>query len=288
MIKEEVFYPAAARMPFLPTNGVEFMYLNFIYGVYKEDKRAIYAVDPSVKVIETFCEYKSKILGMIQNGYYENFSHFLFCGDSHIMGYEYLVRHRRLGPAMSLICRIQGASAYGLGNVNSESGAIRQIKRVLSEPVGNPLLLLNLGEVDCRYTLWLLEKQKKVPLEESLRVALENYEGLVDWFLDRGYKRIVLAGPHIPVWSDETIWTKNQTGCRKVYDATLKFSGGLRHLAQRKGLKYFDINEDLQALDGEGRLCYGVIPGEHHLNPEFCANFYISKILEAYRQTTTY
>ena len=266
----ELFYGALADHFLDFSNGVEFVYYVFVFNMYKNDvKKAIYALGPERKIVRTFETYRQSIAAAVTDESYDPARHFIFCGDSHVLMFEYLGLNGLLGSDHNLFCRIQGTSAYGLANRDSESGSLREMQTLLNDPVGDPTLVLNMGEVDCRMTLWLIHQSRGAPLDEALNQAISNYRGFVEWLQTRGYEKIALMTVHEPIWLDEEIWTKNAVSRADTQKLTRDFNMALRVMAEELGCNVIDINAQLIDPGSDlPRARFGTIRGEHHLNPE--------------------
>jgi hypothetical protein len=280
---DERFYGALAEHFLGFRDGAEFVYYAFVFNMYKNDtKKAIYALAEDNLILNTFDAYTAKVSELQRAGRYEDTRHFIFCGDSHAMSFEYLGLNALLGNSLSLFCRIQGTSAYGLANRNSQTGSLVEMEGLLAEPHGDPLLVLNMGEVDCRMTLWTLEQSRGLPVAQGLETALVNYRHFIVWLQERGYRRLALTAVHVPVWQDTEIWTKNAASRSDTLTLTRDFNDGLRRIADELDCFFIDINPHIAnpetgALKGQ----FGVIRGEHHLNPETVAPFFLDALADA-------
>jgi hypothetical protein len=276
---EELFDSGILDFEIKWENGTQFVYYVFVYNIYKnEKKKAIYAVHNGDERIRTYADYRDRVEALTRSGAYDGLRHYAFCGDSHAMCFEYLGLRNLLGPNISLFCRIQGTSAYGLGNTSSESGALAQMKGLLHRRIGNPIMVLNMGEVDCRSTLWL-KHRAGVPMDELIAKATANYAEFVSWLKAQGYDDIVIAGVHVPVWETDKIWTKNEASREETLDLTLALNRSFRQMADEEDCHYFDINDHLIDMDSRTRKGeFGAIEGEHHLDPEKVAPFFLERL----------
>lgn len=281
--KDELFYGALADHFLGFRNGIEFVYYVFVFNMYKNDvKKAIYALVDGSEVIDKYSHYRAVIEDRLASGQYDPRRHVIFCGDSHSMCFEYLGLNGMLGPGVHLFCRIQGASAYGLANEGSQSGALRDMRALLNDKIGDPLVVLNMGEVDCRMTLWGVRETHGVSIDGALKKAISNYRGFIEWLKSRGYSNIAIVAVHLPIWTDETIWTKNAAPREDTLWLTRNFNEQLRQLARELDCYLVDINERIvDPKTGQPNDGFGVIAGEHHLNPEAVGPLLLEQLAEA-------
>jgi len=115
-------------------------------------------------------------------------------GDSNgRLFFGHVARSRELKKTVLWVWGVRGATAYGLANPNSKSGALQFYEKVLRKVPRNHYLLFQLGEGDCGKLIWLRAKAKGTPVEEQLQLTLSNYRNYISSLLERGYSNILLA-----------------------------------------------------------------------------------------------
>jgi hypothetical protein len=274
----EVFFGKFADKFLGFKNGVEFMYYAFTFNMYNnERKQAIYALE-NKKIFSKYNQYISRIKTLLKKKNYRRNSHYIFLGDSHILNYEYLFLNNYFSNFLTLFGRIQGASIYGLGNKKSETGTLNLIQKIFDKKQGQPNIFLNLGEVDCRATFWMIKKKKENKIDKIIDKAVINYANLIKWLKRRGYHNITLIGVQLPFWKESNIWTKKFTSKKNILIVTKKLNTKLKFIAKKLSCDYFDINKELINLTSKKKININVLEGEHHLNPEVVSNIYIKKI----------
>lgn len=74
-------------------------------------------------------------------------------------------------------CIVPGATASGLANPNSKTKALPIFKEYLKKNFRRgDIIIVELGEVDCGFTIWLRSQREEISIETQLDQTLDNFE----------------------------------------------------------------------------------------------------------------
>lgn len=176
-------------------------------------------------------------------------------GDSHVRYFRYMQANqpRFFGDRVHLDCHeFGGATAYGLKNTGSQSGALQATAKIAATLPDCAQVLIYFGEVDCRRAAWKAAAVQGKPIEATLAEAaahLETY--LVEQILPRN-RRVTLLGAKPQIVGDEDFYQNSLEDERIVFKplperqaATAYYNGLVRDIASRHGLGYVDIDDVL-------------------------------------------
>lgn len=204
-------------------------------------------------------------------------------GDSHVRVYRH-VRSRMSNVALTTTV-VRGATAYGILNSMSNSGASQRIEySVRNTPEGQPVLL-QLGEVDCGSLLWRLGERRNVAPVALLETAQERYFRFVD-DLDR--HPMIISGVTPPTVDDYTLYQGDSNpryGLTASWNARLQlartWNSRVSAWCADEGHVYLDVLEPFLTTDGaavrQALLPYS--PSDHHLDSGQFADYLASTAL---------
>ena len=123
---------------------------------------------------------------------------FTILGDSHSRYFRYLQNNRESyfrKPVRFEIFECGGATAFGLSNEDSRSGARRVFdsKEFLTSAARTDFLIIWFGEVDCRRGVWRAMEDLGVAEEQALAKSILSISKLVSEAVGRGFKVVVLG-----------------------------------------------------------------------------------------------
>lgn len=172
----------------------------------------------------------------------------LILGDSHAGVFEYIFDRDLLAPHIVNCEIVGGATACGLNNDRSLTGAFAIYQRSLQRFADFDVVVLMLGEVDCSFAFWNRAQHRGESVFEQIPRAIQGIERLLDWASCRnGRLRFVLAGSILPTVKDDQV--DQQYEVRRSVRATqsertalvLAYNDALRALATQRSLPYIDI-----------------------------------------------
>jgi len=123
---------------------------------------------------------------------------FTILGDSHSRYFRYLQNNRESyfrKPVRFEIFECGGATAFGLSNEDSRSGARRifDSKEFSTSAARTDYLIIWFGEVDCRRGVWRAMEDRGLTEEEALAKSILSISKLASEAVGRGFKVIVLG-----------------------------------------------------------------------------------------------
>jgi hypothetical protein len=172
----------------------------------------------------------------------------LILGDSHAGVFEYIFDRDLLAPHVVNCEIVGGATACGLNNDRSLTGAFTIYQRSLQRFADFDVVVVMLGEVDCSFALWNRARHRGESVLEQIPRAIQGIERLLDWGSSQnGRLRFVLAGSILPTVKDDQI--DQQYEARRSLRVpqsertalVLAYNEALNGLATRRGLSYIDI-----------------------------------------------
>jgi hypothetical protein len=203
----------------------------------------------------------------------------LFLGDSHVHAFRVAKLMGLLGPRECAFLDIAGATAAGLANDLSATGARTRFLAALAE---NPDagVILHLGEVDCGFVIWWRAQTHGTDVARQREASVAAYLAFVDEVLAMGRRRLLLAGTVLPTIRQGTDYGEVATLRREVRASlaertrlTLEFNQAVREGAMARRLPYCDITGAI--LDPETGTIRDEfrhpIPHDHHLHPQRAA-----------------
>ncbi len=150
---------------------------------------------------------------------------------------------------------VGGATASGLQNPKSKTGAFDIFSTALAESTANMSILI-LGEVDTGFVIWYRAKKYGDSIDKMMNQALCNYKNLITQVAGKMRKVIVVSTP-LP-----TIPDGNQKGevadLRKGITAsqyertelTLLFNKEIKSFCEKTGVRYVDLDEKSIGANG--------------------------------------
>ncbi len=171
----------------------------------------------------------------------------LVLGDSHTGVFEYIFDHDLLSPHLINCEVVGGATAGGLNNDHSLTGAFKKYQAALKRFHAYRVVAIMLGEVDCSYTAW--QRTANASPCAQIPHAIRGIERLLDWAQsDDRQRQFILAGAILPTVKDHQIDLQSQELRRTVRasqrqrsELVLAFNAAVKALAIRRQLAYIEI-----------------------------------------------
>ena len=181
--------------------------------------------------------------------------HWIVIGCSHVRYFRYLQANQAkfFGDAVHLECHeYGGATAFGLGNATSQSGALKGTQQVRPRLAKADRVLIYFGEIDCRRAAWKAAAVSGRPIEETIDESVQHLEAYVSREILPHTRKVVLLGAKPQIIRDEDFYRNAQVDERIVFKPlpereriTLRFNAGVRAVSEKLGLAYADIDHVL-------------------------------------------
>jgi len=179
----------------------------------------------------------------------------LVLGDSHVRVFEHWLFLVGMPRTAFEVEYVAGATASGMGNRKSISGAYRRFsERLATTP--HDLVLLNLGEVDTAYTIWRRADLKGIEVDTMFEMALRNYVQFIDEIAS-SHRLVVLSAP-LPTLSDQVVNPDPEVKMRQHVSASqldrtrlaLRFNARIAEFCAQRGVPC--LSSDAAALGPDG------------------------------------
>jgi hypothetical protein len=181
----------------------------------------------------------------------------LVLGDSHVRVFEHWWFNWALPQVRWHIVYVAGGTAAGLQNVASASGTRTRFDAALAD-IPHDIVILNLGEVDTGYNLWVRAQRRGTTAAALLPDLVSRYAQYIER-VAAAHRLVVLSAPlpTLPndfVPSDEVGSARRQvTQSQEARLAlTLAFNDQVAIVCKRLGVTHLD--DRLSSLGEDGRL----------------------------------
>ena len=193
-------------------------------------------------------------------------------GDSHVKVFRRLNWQYPELPFRFRSVSVMGATAYGIGSVESTTAA-RQIFDIRLQKLGGDVYrLFLLGEVDCGFLAYFLAEKRGVLPHDVINISLDRYESLLLSVKDVGDKVIVCSVPlptvDRPELNPDYMAIRRQVKS-SIYDRTeltRYFNAKLKDICIKNDIFYLDL--DPVSLDANTGLVVEALKGsdqtDHH------------------------
>lgn len=179
--------------------------------------------------------------------------HVLCVGDSHLR----VMRHVCVPGAWIRVTSVDGATASGVLNPNSQTHALSIFTARLSRAKPWQVVLVELGEVDCGFVIWHRAQRHDLSVEEQLAYTLDSYVAFIETVRGMGFRQVLVLSAPLPTIGDDPLEWGEVANLRAEVTATQRERTDLtlRFNAQ--------LSERCRALGG---VCF-VDATTGHLNP---------------------
>lgn len=220
----------------------------------------------------------------------------LIVGDSHVMVFEYIKKNKKLPKHRLFICKSVGATALGVINPNSKTQSFNKFKAIIKKEKYN-YIVIQLGEVDCGFLIWLRSEKYNVSLHDQLEESLANYYKFILWIKDNSDAKIILTGAILPSISDDAnlMEMKNlrKEVSAKQYERTqltLEYNDRLKSIAKELDCNYIDISDDI--LNNKTKVVDKYFLSDditdHHLSNERTCDLWLNKLFKIFNNQEEY
>lgn len=215
----------------------------------------------------------------------------LVLGDSHAGVFEYMFDRDLLLPHLVNCDLVGGATAYGLNNDRSATGAFTVFLHALRRYAAYDVVVIMLGEVDCSFALLKKAERENVSPESLIDQSFSGLRRLVS--VARGdraspARRVILAGAILPTVDDQSAPRQVNELRREIQVSqaertrlVLRFNEELRKMAEELGFGYIDLTADtLDPATGLVDSGYLDTPEDHHLAHAASAPLWARELLK--------
>lgn len=172
-------------------------------------------------------------------------------GDSHAGVFEYIFDNDLFPPHLINCDIVGGATAYGLNNDQSVTGAFQKFCHALHRFPNYRTVFIMLGEVDCSFALWNRAARQNSSANEQIPHAIRGIERLLDWAaVHAPSRKFVLIGSILPTIKDHQadqqefeLRRRIKATQRERTELALAFNAALKALAVKRGIPYIDISD---------------------------------------------
>ncbi len=181
--------------------------------------------------------------------------HWIVIGCSHVRYFRYMQVNlaKFFGDAVHLECHeYGGATAFGLGNTASQSGALKGTQQIRQRLAHADRVLVYFGEIDCRRAAWKAAATSGRTIEETIDESVQHLETYVSREILPHTRKVVLLGAKPQIIRDEDFYRGSLEDERIVFKPlqereriTLRFNAGVKAVSGRMGLRYADIDHVL-------------------------------------------
>lgn len=171
----------------------------------------------------------------------------LVIGDSHIRVFEHWIFTLFFPKRKFKIVYVPGASASGIRNVNSLSGAYTTFKSAL-EKGGYDEIIVSLGEVDAAYAVWIRLAKGNINLEAIFDDVVAKYKDFIISLI--AYAPTTVISAPLQTIEDCKGCTDELSRVRSSIDIgiedriafTLKFNHRIKTFLSEENIKYIDMD----------------------------------------------
>ncbi|HEV2592345.1 MAG TPA: hypothetical protein VGU02_10680 [Gaiellaceae bacterium] len=170
--------------------------------------------------------------------------HVLCLGDSHV----HVLRHVRRRGVLFDVHPVKGATASGILNPNSVTGALPLFTALLDRARPWQHVLLHLGEVDCGFVIWHRAQRHGIPVEQQLAETVDAYAAFIASVHDRPLRSTAVLSAPLPTiadypeeWGDVANMRREVTATQaQRTDLTLRFNALVKERCDGLGIVYLD------------------------------------------------
>jgi hypothetical protein len=137
-------------------------------------------------------------------------------GDSHLRPVRILRRERMLPRTAIQLVVVSGASATGIGNLDSETQALRRFRAATARLGRASTVLVSLGEVDVGFLAFARVQGRGGSVRAHADVAFEGYVGFLEAEILRRGARLLVLSVTPPTVQDYSTWTDQQNARRHL------------------------------------------------------------------------
>ncbi|HXE41859.1 MAG TPA: tetratricopeptide repeat protein, partial [Candidatus Baltobacteraceae bacterium] len=218
--------------------------------------------------------------------------HWVVIGCSHVRYFRYMQinQPKFFGSDVHLECyEFGGATAYGLGNPSSESGALKTTQQLRQQIAAAGRVLINFGEIDCRRAAWKAASLSGRPVEEHIAESAAHLEAYIEREILPFNPNVLVIGAKPQIIADNDFYKNSIEDERTIFKLlaerekiTLAFNAKLRAFAERLRLDYTDLDDVLQSEPSRRKFFdhafWDGFTDDTHGNVDFFAGLYFERL----------
>jgi hypothetical protein len=218
--------------------------------------------------------------------------HWVVIGCSHARYFRYMQLNQAKffdGAVHLESYEFAGATAYGLANPGSDSGALAATRQLRPRIARADRVLVQFGEIDCRRAAWKAALDSRRPVEETIRESAAHLENYVAREILPHNRQILLLGAKPQIIGDEDFYRNAAEDERTVFQPlaereriTLAFNALLRQAAERLRIGYADLDHVLAEEKGRQQFFrdafWDSYTTDTHGNVDYFATLYFKRL----------
>ena len=218
--------------------------------------------------------------------------HWVVIGCSHVRYFRYIQvnQPRFFDGRVHLECyEFAGATAYGLGNPASDSGALKATRELQPRIALADRVLIYFGEIDCRRAAWKAAVTSGRSIDETIAESVAHLKTYIEREILPHNKTVLLLGPKPQIIGDDDFYKNALEDERTIFKpleerekVALGFNRQLGTVAGKLKIDYADI-DDVLASDASRRNFFAHAFWDHyeddtHGNVDHFARLYFDKL----------
>jgi hypothetical protein len=207
----------------------------------------------------------------------------LVLGDSHAWVFYHWLFDVNFPRRVFHICMVAGATASGLENPNSKTGAMQKFEEAIRK-YPSKVFILQLGEVDAGFVIWYRAQKYLASVESMLEQTVERYAAFIRRM--RALGRVIVVGAPLPTIPDEqpcgqvaNLRKEIDVSQRQRTELTLQFNTRVEQACAAEGADFIGLDAD--SLDANRRVKKELLnrdPCDHHYRAAFYARLLVEKL----------
>ena len=218
--------------------------------------------------------------------------HWLVIGCSHVRYFRYMQvnQPRFFDAAVHLECyEFAGATAFGLGNISAETGALKATRQLRPNIAQADRVLINFGEIDCRRAAWKAAVDSGRTIEQTIADSAAQLEKYVSQEILPYNKRVILIGAKPQIIGDNDFYKNALADERTVFRPleereriTNEFNRRLKAFAAGQGIGSVDLDDELATEQARQKffseVFWDTFTDDTHGNADFFARLYFDRL----------
>jgi surface carbohydrate biosynthesis protein len=216
----------------------------------------------------------------------------LVIGCSHVRYFRYMQvnRPRFFGRSVHLECyEFAGATAFGLGNPESISGAQKGTRELHQQMANADRVIINFGEIDCRRAAWKAAETSGRTIDETVADSVAHLRAYVEREILPYSKKIILVGAKPQIIGDNDFYKNSLADERTIFKpleererVTLNFNRQLRDFAGKLKVDYIDLDDELRDEASRRKFFdqafWDTYTDDTHGNTDYFARLYFERL----------
>ena len=182
--------------------------------------------------------------------------HWIVIGCSHVRYFRYMQvnQPRFFDGSVHLECyEFAGATAFGLANRESVSGAQKGTRELRQNIQNADRVIINFGEIDCRRAAWKAAEMSGRTIDETIVDSAVSLQAYIEHEILPYNKNIILVGAKPQIIGDDDFYKNSLADDRTIFKpleerekVTSNFNRQLRDFAGKLKVDYIDLDDELR------------------------------------------